>query len=82
MWSGGGCGECGSAAAGGGATGGESVAIGTGGDPVGLGVTTGMGMTVMGMEEGGREGDSAARGHWCGAPLLWGTLLTWFADSL
>lgn len=57
-WSGEGCGECGS---GGGAAGGESVAAGTGGDPVGLGMTTGMGMTAMGTEEGGREGDGDAR---------------------
>lgn len=67
--SGGGCGECGSVAAGG-----ESVATGRGEAPVGLGVTTGMGMTAMGMEEGGSEGDGAA--------LLSGTWLTWFADSL
>ena len=53
--SGGGCGECGSVAAGG-----ESVATGRGQEPAGLGVTMGMGMTAMGMEEGGREGDGGA----------------------
>lgn len=76
--SGGGCGECGSVAAGGGAAGGGSAATGRGEDPVGLGVTTGMGMTATGME----EGEGGARWHWFGAPLLWGTWLTWFADSL
>lgn len=40
------------AAGGGGAAGGECEATGRGEEPVGLGVTTGMGMTVMGMEEG------------------------------
>ena len=43
-------------AAGGGAAGGESVATGSVGEPAGLGVTTGMGMTVMGIDGGGREG--------------------------
>lgn len=55
-----GLGERGRVATGGGAAGGESVATGRVGEPVGLGVTTGMGMTVMGMEGGGREGGMGA----------------------
>lgn len=55
-----GCGERGRVAAGGGAAGGESVAPGRVDEPVGLGVTTGMGITVMGMERGGRGGDIGA----------------------
>lgn len=76
-WSGLGCGEQGRAAAlcswgewgsllgeaNDGAAGGESVLAGKVGEPVGFGVTTGMGMTVMGMEGGGREGGMGAGQH-------------------
>lgn len=39
------------------------MATGKVGDPVGLGVTTGMGMTVIGTEEGGREGAMGVSWH-------------------
>lgn len=81
-WSGRGCGEHGSVAAGGGAAGGESVDTGRGEDLVGLGATTGTGMTVMGMEEGGREGDGGARWHSLRSSSPLGTWLKWFAVSL
>lgn len=77
--SGRGCGERGCDAAGGGAAGGESVATGRGEVPVGLGVTTGMGMTVTGREEGGREGDGGARWHSLRSSSSLGT---WLTDSL
>lgn len=72
-----GCGESGRVAAGGAAAGGESVATGRVGEPVGLGVTTGMGMTVMGMEGRGREGGMGAWRHsvWRSSALQ--TLLMW-----
>lgn len=67
-------------AAGGGAAGGESVATGRVGEPVGLGVTTGMGMTVMGMEGGGREGGMGT--GWCSvrSSSALETLLMWIVE--
>lgn len=79
-WSGLGCGERARVAAGGGAAGGESVATGRVDEPVGLGVTTGMGITVMGMEGGGREGDIGAGRHPMRSYSVLGTLLMWFVD--
>lgn len=79
-WSGLGCGERGRVAAGGGAAGGESVARGRVDEPVGLGVTTGMGITVIGMEGGGREGDMGAGRHSMRSSSFLGTLLMWFLD--
>lgn len=79
-WSGLGCGERGRVAAGGGAAGGQSVATGRVGEPVGLGVTTGMGMTVMGMEGGGREGGMGTARHSVRSSSALETLLMWIVE--
>lgn len=79
-WSGLGCGERGRVAAGGGAAGGERVATGRVDEPVGLGVTTGMGITVKGMEGGGREGDIGAGRQSVRSSSALGTLLIWCVD--
>lgn len=75
-----GCGERGRVAAGGGATGGESVAIGRVGELVAFGVTTGMGMTVMGMEGGDREGIVGAGRHSLPSSSALETLLMWIVE--
>ena len=67
-------------AAGGGAAGGDSVATGKVAEPVGLGVTTGMGITVIGMEGGGREGNTGTGWHSAWSSSALGTLLMWFVD--
>lgn len=79
-WSGVGCGERGKAAAGRAAAGEESVVTGRVGEPVGLGVTTGMGMTVMGMEGGGREGCMGAGRHSVWRSSAFETLLMWIVE--
>lgn len=71
-----GCGERGRVAAGGG----ESVATCRVGEPVGLGVTTGMGMTVMGMEGGGREGGMGTRLLSVRSSSTLETLLIWVVE--
>lgn len=64
----------------GGAAGGESVVTGRVGEPVRLGVTTGIGMTVMGTEGGDR-----ADGMGVGRDSMWSssaleTLLMWIVE--
>lgn len=56
------------------------MATGRVGEPAGLGVTTGRGMTVMGMEGGGREGGIGAGRHSVRSSSALETLLMWIVE--
>lgn len=56
------------------------MAVGSAGDPVWLGETTGMGMTVMGMEGGGSGGGTGAGRHSARSSSFLTTLLMWMVE--